>query len=48
MQNTLAEQHPTELAKSLQAGGKNDMAEENELKETSKRKGETIDKPIAS
>lgn len=48
VRNDLAEQRPTELAKSLQARGKNDVAEENELKETGKRKCETVDKPEAS
>lgn len=37
VQNGLVEQRPTELAKSLQVGGKNDVPEENELKETSKK-----------
>lgn len=48
VQSVLAGQCPTELAKSIQAGGKKDVAEESQLKEANKKNADTIDKPEAS
>lgn len=44
VQSALAEQRPTELAKSFQVRIKKDVVKESEWKEANKRKSGTVDK----
>ena len=48
VQATLAEKRPAELAKSLRAGAKEDVAEIDEPKKASKRNGNVAESPESS